>query len=326
MLGETARTSSHGRIAAITMVREDAFYLQKWIAHYGAEFGQDNLYIICHGGLAHVVAICRGCNILRVPIRGAGDTVGHKQYNRNRADLVQALVRGLLGYYDFCIYADVDEFIVLDPSRGQRLREFILSHDGETVISPFGLDVVHVRNIDEAPVSLDEPMLRARTFCRVAPRYTKPSITNCNVTWEGGFHYSTHPRLHIPDGLYCFHMKWADRDLALIAHHARSRNKLGENAARCGAVVADDLEFPLKERIEAVFETFDHAVRSTMFDFSRFIAHYRKTWRRRRQYMHPAFWQSLLIGRKDRFLVYWRYEELADENLYAIPDRFRGIL
>ncbi len=326
MLGETASNASHGRIAAITMVREDLFHLQKWIAYYGAEFGQDNLYIICHGGLAHVVAICRGCNVIQVPIRGADDTVGHKQYNRDRADLVQSLVLGLLGYYNFCIYADVDEFIVLDPSRTESLREFILSHDGETVISPFGLDVVHVRSLDQATVSLEEPILRARRFCRVAPRYTKPLITNRAITWEGGFHYSTHPRLYIPDGLYCFHMKWADRDLALSSHHARSRNKLGENVARRGAVAVEDLDFPLKERVEAMFESFDHAVRSTQFDFSRFIAHYRRTWRRRRYYVQPAFWRSLLAGMGDRFLIYWRYDELVDETLYAIPDRFRGVL
>lgn len=326
MVSEAVKKPSHGRIAAITMVREDAFYLQKWIRYYGVEFGQDNLYIISHGGLANMIAICHGCNIIRVPIRSTGDTVGQKRYNRDRAGLVQALVRGLLGYYDFCIYTDVDEFIVIDPSRRQSLSEFILCHDGETVISPFGLDVVHVRSLDKASVSLDEPILSARAFCRVAPRYTKPLITNRDITWAGGFHYSTHSRLYIPDGLYCFHMKWADRDLALNAHHARSRNKLGENAACCEAVSADDLEFPLKKRIESVFESFDHAVRSGEFDFSRFIAHYRKTWRRRRFFVQPAFWRSLLAGMGDRFLIYWRFDELTDETLYTIPHRFRGVL
>ena len=34
------------RIAAITMVRGDAFYLRKWTAWYGGQLGEENLYIL----------------------------------------------------------------------------------------------------------------------------------------------------------------------------------------------------------------------------------------------------------------------------------------
>ena len=37
------------RIAAITMVRGDAFYLRKWTAWYGGQFGEENLYILLDG-------------------------------------------------------------------------------------------------------------------------------------------------------------------------------------------------------------------------------------------------------------------------------------
>ena len=37
------------RIAAITMVRNDAFYLRKWTAWYGAQLGEENLYILLDG-------------------------------------------------------------------------------------------------------------------------------------------------------------------------------------------------------------------------------------------------------------------------------------
>jgi hypothetical protein len=37
------------KIAAITMARNDDFYLRKWVAYYGAQLGKENLYIFLDG-------------------------------------------------------------------------------------------------------------------------------------------------------------------------------------------------------------------------------------------------------------------------------------
>ena len=37
------------KIAAITMARDDEFFLNRWIAYYGKQFGTENLYIILDG-------------------------------------------------------------------------------------------------------------------------------------------------------------------------------------------------------------------------------------------------------------------------------------
>ena len=37
------------KIAAITMVRNDDFYLRKWVEYYGRELGKENLYIYFDG-------------------------------------------------------------------------------------------------------------------------------------------------------------------------------------------------------------------------------------------------------------------------------------
>ena len=36
-------------VAAVTMVRDDAFFLRAWLAHYGEMFGRQNCYVINHG-------------------------------------------------------------------------------------------------------------------------------------------------------------------------------------------------------------------------------------------------------------------------------------
>ena len=37
------------RVAALTMVRNDDFYLRKWTAYYGRELGEEHLYIYLDG-------------------------------------------------------------------------------------------------------------------------------------------------------------------------------------------------------------------------------------------------------------------------------------
>lgn len=37
------------KIAAITMARNDAFFLKKWVSYYGKELGRENLYIYLDG-------------------------------------------------------------------------------------------------------------------------------------------------------------------------------------------------------------------------------------------------------------------------------------
>ena len=34
------------RVAALTMVRNDDFYLRRWTAYYGRELGEEHLYIL----------------------------------------------------------------------------------------------------------------------------------------------------------------------------------------------------------------------------------------------------------------------------------------
>ena len=37
------------KICAITMARDDEFFLSRWIAYYGKQFGTENLYVLLDG-------------------------------------------------------------------------------------------------------------------------------------------------------------------------------------------------------------------------------------------------------------------------------------
>ena len=48
------------KIAAITMARNDDFYLRKWVAYYGSQLGRENLYIYLDGLDQTVGDYCEG--------------------------------------------------------------------------------------------------------------------------------------------------------------------------------------------------------------------------------------------------------------------------
>ena len=58
------------RICAVTMVRNDEFFLRKWVAYYGAELGFENLYVFLDGTDQPLPDWCPGVNVVakeRVP-------------------------------------------------------------------------------------------------------------------------------------------------------------------------------------------------------------------------------------------------------------------
>ena len=48
------------KIAALTMVRNDDFYLRKWVEYYGAQLGRENLYIFFDGTDQTIAPFCEG--------------------------------------------------------------------------------------------------------------------------------------------------------------------------------------------------------------------------------------------------------------------------
>ena len=51
------------KICALTMVRNDEFYLRKWVAYYGAELGPENLYVYLDGKDQEIPDWCPGVNV-----------------------------------------------------------------------------------------------------------------------------------------------------------------------------------------------------------------------------------------------------------------------
>ena len=79
------------RIAALSMARNDHFFVEKWILYYGKLLGYENLYLVLDGHDQKINEEMQKINVIRLPHvqmkRSAGD--------KNRARLISNLGRSL---------------------------------------------------------------------------------------------------------------------------------------------------------------------------------------------------------------------------------------
>jgi hypothetical protein len=194
------------RIAAITSVRNDTMFLSRWIAHYGAAFGPENLHVIVDGMDQPVPAPETGVNVIRVEYMPRSVVAGDKE----RARRASALAKELLQSVDLVIGTDADEFLVVDPALGVRLADYLSNLEVPGSLSALGLDVV--RHLDkEEPIDRARPFLDQRRFAKISDRYTKALILSEPLDWGSGQHRVRGRNFRIDPNLYLLHFGSVDR-------------------------------------------------------------------------------------------------------------------
>ena len=211
------------RIAAITMARNDDFFLTRWIAYYGRELGTENLYIYLDG-LDQAVpqnaghATVKKFDHVEQP-RQVGDKTRIKMLSALAADL---FARG----YDIVIGCDCDEFLIVDSKTGMGLREYLSQRKLGVATSGLGMDV----GMDlgtEAPLDTTRPFLDQRRYAVLSTRYTKPVVLSGPAVWGSGFHSVKSHNFHIDKNLYLLHFGGVDLDMI--------KSKIGDRSASWGA-------------------------------------------------------------------------------------------
>lgn len=193
-------------IAALTMVRNDDFFLRKWVEYYGRELGKENLYIYYDGEDQAVADVCQGTNAFLHP--KIGQQVVAAEKGRLKFLSQQAAELFAKGY-DIVIGVDADEYIVVDPKLGIGLREFLSRQDIDVSLSPLGLDFGQKLD-EEGDLSEEKTFLSQRHYAQIGTRYTKPSIISQPCRWGSGFHRVKGHNFHIASDLYLLHFGYAD--------------------------------------------------------------------------------------------------------------------
>jgi Glycosyl transferase family 2/SEC-C motif len=193
------------KIAAITMVFNEAVFLPIWLQHYGTAVGAENLFVIDDGSTDLSTSQADSYHCLKKR-RAAFD-------EEDRVALVGSFHRELLKHYDVVIYTDVDELIVVDPKLGLTLRDYISAAEFE-YRNAVAFHVVHHLG-REAPISFDQPLFKQRRYAEFDLKYCKPLIAKVPMEWGPGFHWLEQLPPRYDTNLLLFHLRAMDLDIAM---------------------------------------------------------------------------------------------------------------
>lgn len=208
------------KIAAITMVRNDDFYLKKWVEYYGGELGRENLYIFFDGLDQTVPSFCEGTHSQLVEKVGT-DVVSN---DKGRVALMSSKAAELFAEgYELVIGTDCDEFVVVDPRLGKSLQEYLSAASIKDSLSPLGLDFGQKLGEEEA-IREDVPFLEQRHYAQLGTRYTKSSVIARPLEWGSGFHRVRGRNFHIAKDLYLLHFGYFD--MGRIEERFKDTNRL----------------------------------------------------------------------------------------------------
>ena len=210
------KTTKLKKIAAITMARNDNFFLTRWIKYYGNEIGYENLYIYLDGTDQEIPKNAGAAHITKLPHTDMSRTIGDKY----RIGLMNDLSRELLKKYDIVIGCDCDEFLIVDPKTNQTLAEYLSKIKIKNTVSGLGLDIGQNMNT-EHELDINAPLLEQREYALLSTRYTKPVVKNVPLDWGRGFHSINGHNFHIDKNLYLLH--FGAIDMKMLERKATAR-------------------------------------------------------------------------------------------------------
>lgn len=222
------------RIAAITMARNDTFFLSRWIEYYGREIGTENLYIYLDGTDQEIPENAGAAHITKLPHTDMSRSAGDKYRIGKMSDLANKLLKK----YDIVIGCDCDEFLIVDPALNTSLAQYLSNTEIHTTLSGLGLDVgQHLTH--EKPLDSSKPFLPQRAYALLSTRYTKPVLINRPVRWGSGFHSINGHNFHIDPNLYLLHFGAVDMEMLVAKAASRGPDWVNHLRRRGNGTIND---------------------------------------------------------------------------------------
>lgn len=232
----------------LTMARDEGPLLRRWIDHYARHVGPENLLVLDDNSTDGSTADL-GCTVHRIPgLPGGG------AFEASRMRLVSGVGAGLLAAYDYVVFTDVDEFLVVDPTRFASLGDLLEERGRPEVVGSVAMDLVQLPG--EPAIDLGRPLLQQRAYAKFSPVMCKPSVKRVPAKWAVGSHGVAAPYAVDPD-LYMFHLKFVDRDRLIAVADKRYAAFLEDGRAELSGWSKDAQE--LVTRYDAAIAAWDAA-------------------------------------------------------------------
>jgi Glycosyl transferase family 2 len=204
------------RVVVMTMARDEAEMLPRWLDYYAGQVGADNL-VVLDDNTSDGSTDDLPCTRHRLP-----PAPWKRGWEEARIRVVNGLTRGLLGCYDVAVFTDVDEFLVPDPARFSGLLDYLRARADAKVMAPVAVNVLHDPDT-EPDLDPARPLLEQRRLVKFAPGMCKPLLKRVGAPWSPAFH-GIRASYSIDRDLLMLHMKYADQ--AILGRLADQRHRL----------------------------------------------------------------------------------------------------
>lgn len=191
------------KIAAVTMVYKDNWFLGRWLEYYGNLIGQENLYVVAHGDKTGLPEMLGGAHLIAVP-RDPNDVY----FDRRRWGFLSQYASALTGYYDAVICLDVDEFLVpTDPDVS--FKDALDWMDSDTPRCVPGFEVFAEDSSGEAVDAGAKfaPNMEGAVF---SPFYSKSCIIQKPGAFSDGAHGMMDEKPELLTDLALIHLRFAN--------------------------------------------------------------------------------------------------------------------
>jgi hypothetical protein len=196
------------RIAAVTIVFNEEYFLPKWVTYYGELLGYQNLFVIDDGSDKNPREYLHpDVNVIRQP------RTSFSSWRLCRT--LSEMQRMLLETYDVVLVLDSDEFVVTDRADCNNLVDHLHK------IYPFksgrirtvGWEVIHRMQLEES-LDVARPISEQRKYLLRSGYFDKPIITNQEASYMPGNHNCYEDAASDID-LHMLHFRWFDYKFAV---------------------------------------------------------------------------------------------------------------
>lgn len=203
------------RIAAVTHVRNDDFFLDLWVRHYGRLIGKENCFVILDGEDWTSRADLSEVNVTILPRpRSHMNRVRiDRRMQQKQLELIAGIFENL--EYDYVLKGDCDEYVVPDPLQNLTIQEAVREADGDGAIYSSGINVLH-DTVGEPQLNKGLDVMSQRHFAVLSQSYCKVNLIARTGyqkgirTNAGGHRIAGSLPVHASQSYYMLHLGWCD--------------------------------------------------------------------------------------------------------------------
>jgi hypothetical protein len=197
--------------AIFTIVKDETYYLHKWLNYYSQFFNKEDIYILDHqtkdGSTDNL-----DCNVIEIINEVAFDHLWLVQQ-------VENFQKNLLEKYEVVIFTEVDEILYsLNQSFDSFVEDFRLNNN-LSYLSAIGYEIKQDTNHEKSLTQSDN-ILENRNYWFRYNNYDKTLITKIPLSYGVGFHDCQYPKLQ--SSLFLLHLHRVDLNLMIERRQKRA--------------------------------------------------------------------------------------------------------